>query len=127
MASGYLQGGFRVPPPYRLATNTPQGGLRVASGGFDSDCIIQHSSFSLPFSVALGGIGSDFFILHSTFYLRLHVALRGLARLLEVRSSEFDVRRSVFTIRVLNTTPLSRLPRGGLGAPWYHPGPVLYP
>ena len=29
--------------------------------------------------------------------------------------------RSVFTIRNLNTNPLSRLPRGGLGEPWYHP------
>ena len=36
VASGWLPGA------YRLATNTPQGGLRVASGGFVSDFIILH-------------------------------------------------------------------------------------
>src|ERR1035437_2321854 len=38
-----------------------------------------------------------------------------------------DVGCSVFPISILNTTVLSRLPLGGLGAPWTYPGTIDYP
>jgi len=60
-------------------------------------------------------------------YPGFDVALGGFARFFEVRNSRLDVPYLVFTIRILNTTPLSRLLRGGLGALWYHPGHTLYP
>src|ERR1017187_4467218 len=51
-------------------------------------------------------------------------------RIGRVRSSRLEVRSSVFTISLPNTTRLLRLPRGGLGAlwinsdtPWYHRTP----
>src|ERR1035437_9078179 len=46
---------------------------------------------------------------------------------LDVRCSMFDVRCSESTISIPNTTSLSRRPRAGLGAPWYHPGHTLVP
>ena len=62
-------------------------------------------------------------------------APRGFARwsflfgcsMLDVGRWKFEVRCSAFTISILNPTPLPRLPRGGLGAPWYRPGTFLYP
>ena len=40
----------------------------------------------------------------------------------EVRGSRFRVRCSASTISLPNPSPLPRLPRGGLGAPWTNPG-----
>jgi hypothetical protein len=58
----------------------------------------------------------------------LWVALRSLARLFKVRGSRFEVQSSVFPISLPNTTPLPRLPGGGLGVPWTipwtYPGPI---
>jgi len=51
------------------------------------------------------------------------VVLGGFARLFRILYSAFRIRPRAFSISILNTVPLTRLPRGGLGAPWYHPGP----
>src|ERR1035437_2639104 len=51
----------------------------------------------------------------------------GLSGPFDVGCWLFDVGCSVFTISIPNTTPLSRRPRAGLGAPWYHPGHTLVP
>src|ERR1035437_7566240 len=55
------------------------------------------------------------------------VALVGFGRAFDVGSWKPDVGWSVFPISILNTTALSRLPRAGLGAPWYHPGHTPVP
>ena len=55
------------------------------------------------------------------------VVLGGFARLFRILRSAFRIRPRAFSISILNTVPLTRLPRGGLGAPWYHPGTFLYP
>jgi hypothetical protein len=55
------------------------------------------------------------------------VALGGFALPFKVRRSMFEVQSSVFTISISNLTPLPRLPRGGLGAPWTNPGHGLVP
>ena len=54
-------------------------------------------------------------------------ALGGCARPFEVGSWMLDVRCSVFTISLPNTTLLPRPLGGGLEEVWYHPGPTLYP
>jgi hypothetical protein len=90
------------------------------------------------FGVAIGWLSTGFgrlcpalrghraLFLLSTFCFLL--SLRGgLTRPFCILHSAFCLRSRVFTISILNTPPLSRLPRGGLGAPWYHPGHVLYP
>jgi hypothetical protein len=53
-------------------------------------------------------------------------ALLGFSGLC-VWGSEFEVRSSVLAISIPNTTPLPCRPRGGLEAPWYHPGHNLDP
>jgi hypothetical protein len=58
---------------------------------------------------------------------RFDVALGGFARPIRNPQSAIRIRPNVFTISNMNTTPLLRRPRGGLGVPWYHPGHVLYP
>ena len=58
---------------------------------------------------------------------RMYLALASFAGPFDVGSWMSDVGCSVFTISVLNTTHLPRLPRGGLGVLWYHPGTFLYP
>jgi hypothetical protein len=62
---------------------------------------VRNSKVDLPFAVFL----RRFCILPSAFFLRPRV----------------------FTISILNSTPLSRRPRGALPLVWYHPGPTLYP
>ena len=57
----------------------------------------------------------------------LQMALGGFAPLFRTPHFAFRIRPRVFTISILNTTPHSRLPRGGLGALWYHAGITLYP
>ena len=39
----------------------------------------------------------------------------------------FSFGLDAFPISILNTDPLSRLPRGGLGVLWCHPGTILCP
>ena len=81
------------------------GGIPVAfpepSPGFQAPCTRPVPDFRVTLGSHWGGFG---------------LALGGFARLFEVWSSMFDVRCSAFTISILNTTPLSRLPRGGLVA-----------
>jgi hypothetical protein len=61
------------------------------------------------------------------FSFCLSVALGGFAPPFDVGSWMFDAGCSVLTISVPNTTSLSRLPRGGLGAPWTYPGTIDHP
>ncbi len=68
--------------------------------------------------VALGAFARFFCILNSSFCLRAGVALAGFARPFGLGSWLLDVECSVFPISNSNTTPLPRLPHGGLGAPW---------
>jgi hypothetical protein len=83
-------------------------------------------------------------ILHSAFRIRSGVALRWLwvalschwmldvgcwmldvgCWMLDVGCSRFEVRSSASTISIPNTTPLPRLPRAVLGAPWAYPGAI---
>src|ERR1035437_468802 len=85
----------------------------------------QHFSFCQ--SVALGGSrGLPPLFLLSSFCFMLSPG-GGFARLFKVRGSGFGVQGSVSPISIPNTTPLSRRPRAGLGAPWYHPGHTLVP
>jgi len=110
-----------------LAINKLWGGFEVALGGFAPSFCILHSAFYLRPIVALDGFAqplSGFSFQLSAFQ---HLPKCGFAQLFEVRSSRFKVRGSAFTISALNTIPFSRLPRGGLGALWYHPGTILYP
>ena len=58
---------------------------------------------------------------------RMYLALGGFARHFFIHNSSFCLRPRVFTISLPNTTPLPRLPWGGLGAPWTNPGHVLVP
>ncbi len=48
------------------------------------------------------------------------VALGGFALLFRIPHSPFRIGPMVFAISSPNTTRLPRLPRGGLGALWYH-------
>ena len=93
-----------------------QGRIGVAIGWLSTRFGVALTSHD----VALNG-ASAFCILPSAF------ASGGFARLFKVRGSRFEVQSPVFTISFLNTTSLSRLPWGGLGAPWYHPGHTLVP
>src|ERR1035437_3465550 len=83
--------------------------------------------FSFCQSVALGGLrGLPPLFLLSIFCF-LFLVGGGLSGLFKVRGSGFRVQGSVSTISISNSTPLSRRPRAGLGAPWYHPGHTLVP
>src|ERR1035437_1200116 len=101
------------------------GQLRGRSPFLVSAFSFQHFSFCQ--SVALGGLrGLPPLFLLSTFCFLLLLG-GGFARLFKVRGSGFRVQGSVSTIRTPNTTPLSRRPRAGLGAPWTYPGDTLVP
>jgi hypothetical protein len=83
--------------------------------------------FSWSLVGALGWLYNRNQLAFNTHWGGLDVALGGFARLFEARSWMLGVGCSVFTIRNVNTTPLSRRPRGGLGEPWYQHGTFLYP
>jgi len=89
---------------------------------------ILHSAFCIRPEVALGGFDRPFCLLHSAFCIPCVVALGGFVRVFEVRSWMLGVGCSAFTIRILNTNPLSRLTRGWSGGtmvlPWYRPIPI---
>ena len=87
----------------------------------------------------LGCFVCHFFIHLSSFFLRLAWLcpdLHGLPPLFllsprggfalpfRIPHSAIRIRPRVFTISLPNTPPHPRLPRGGLGAPWYHPSPT---
>src|ERR1035437_10249892 len=101
------------------------GQLRSRSPFSVSAFSFQHFSFCQI--VALGGLCvlPPLFLLSTLCFLLLPGS--GLAGLFKVRGSGFRVQGSVSTISIPNTTPLSRRPRAGLGAPWYHPGHTLVP
>src|ERR1035437_2229353 len=127
-----LWGGFGVALGWlwsrnRLPINTLWGGFDVALVWVEWFQLSAFQPFSFCQSVALVGLrGAPPLFLLSTFCFLL-LPGGGFGRLFKVRGSGFKVQGSVSAISIPNTTPLSRRPRAGLGAPWYHPGHTLVP
>ena len=92
---------------------------------FPAFCTL-HSALCLPFQVACGWLVGGLWVPTAWLAVGLKLARMWLGVALPGFSRR-QVRGSGFSMSILNTTAPSRLPRGGLGAPWTYPGPTLDP
>src|ERR1017187_8460181 len=103
------------------------GGLQVASRWLRIPCAHHEYTIRTPgvhhVNRLWGGLGVPL----KPHWGGFAVVLGGFARLFRILRSAFRIRPRAFSISILNTVPLTRLSRRGLGAPWYHPGTFLYP
>jgi hypothetical protein len=101
------------PRDYKRSTSEPSRSLLAP--GFDVALMWLWGGYWVP----TAWLSTRFGVALMSHCCGFRVALGVFARPLKVRSSRFEVQSLVFTISIPNTTPLPRLPRGGLGEVWY--------
>jgi hypothetical protein len=104
-----------------------EGRKRVAMRWLTTSLLPRYYLVTSSLHMALGWLWGAYPLAINTLWSGFDVALGGFGWGPTVRSWMLDVRCWMFIISLPNPTPLPRLPRGGLGAPWTNPGHVLVP